>query len=412
VQAGAPYQQQQPVQAGAPYQQQPPTQAGASYPPAQQNLQPQAPTKKKKSPLKIVLIVAGILLLGCIITFIAVFGAASCSLNKTADAAYYEIGGDQVPSVKTALGTIYDVTSVATSNNNGMETLDIAFKTDGNSGTEMQSYAAYLSSQGWLRVQDADFSQASNPKSAGLGFQLAKNSTTSGYVVVMTLYWEPGSFNLVIDRLEGDVASEGGSTTGDNISLGGNGSGGSEQGGSSGSDQSDLWAPGYFNTLNSGHYAMGMNVHTESSASDVSASLDLDFEVYVSGSKSAMLMEFMGMTIRYVFDGTTQYMIDDSSRQVQVSSAEESFPVPDTSGMVFVSAGQDVFRGSTMYCEVWQSPSGTQTKWFFDTENQWIEGFTNIADDGTITEVYIAWLQTDFDESIFNIPSDYTVIQG
>jgi hypothetical protein len=157
---------------------------------------------------------------------------------------------------------------------------------------------------------------------------------------------------------------------------------------------------------------MGMNLHGVSGSGDASASMDMDFEIYVSGSKSAIVMEVIGMTIRYVTDGTTVYMIDDSSRQVIVSSDDQVTPVPNTSGLSFVSAGQDVFRGSPMYCEVWQAADGTQTKWFFDTDNEWIEGYTSVTPDGTTNEVYIAWLQTDFDESIFDIPSDYTVVQG
>jgi hypothetical protein len=79
--------------------------------------------------------------------------------------------------------------------------------------------------------------------------------------------------------------------------------------------------------------------------------------------------------------------------------------------MTFVSAGEDMFQGRMLYCEIWKSGSGQQTKWFFDTDNEWIEGFSQTGGDGTKNEAYIAWLQVDFDESVFDIPSDYTVIQ-
>jgi hypothetical protein len=379
--------------------------------PAQQ-FQPQQPVKKKKSPIKIILIIVGILVLGCIGTIIAVFGAASCSLNNLAAAEYYEIGGDRVPSVKTALGTEYKVTGSATKTEKGQETLDIVFETSGTAGEDMKRYASYLNDKGWLRIQDADFAQSSNPKSGLRGFQMAKNSTVAGYVVVVTLYWEPGSFNLVIDRLAGDVASE---TDDDlpvepadapSINLGG-----SNGGGTNPAAEDDLWAPPYFRTFNSKHYGMGLSMHSENSSSDISASMDMDVEFYVNGSRSAMVTEIFGITFRYVIDGGKQYIIDDATKQVIVSSAEDASPLPDTANMTFVSAGEDMFQGRMLYCEIWKSASGQQTKWFFDTDNEWIEGFSQTGDDGTKNEAYIAWLQVDFDESIFEIPSDYTVIQ-
>jgi hypothetical protein len=411
TQAFQPPQQPQPVQQ-SPYGQAGQTQpgTGAPFSPQQQDFPAPPPEKKKRNVLRIVLIIVAILVVGCIGTVVAVFGAASCSLNALADADSYEIGNDRVPSVKTALGERYDVTGSAVKTENGQETLDIVFKTGGTSGKDMERYASYLSDNGWLRTQDADFSQASNPKSALRGFQLAKNSTTSGYVVVVTLYWEPGEFNLVIDRLVGDVAGETDddpkpAPTPDPTPT-------PTPGSQTDVDEADLWAPAYFVTLNSRHYGMGMTMHSENSSSDGSVNLDMDVEVYVDGDRSAMLMEIMGMNIRYVIDGGKQYMIDDSSKQIFVSAADDNSPVPDTSGLTFVSVGEDVFQGRTLYCETWKSATGRQTKWFFDTDNEWIEGFSGTTDDGTLNEVYIAWLVVDYDESVFDIPSDYTVVQG
>jgi len=374
------------------------------------------PAKKKRSPLKIVLIVVGALLACCIVGAVATFAVASCSTGQVAEAEEYEIGPDKVPSVKKVLGKTYTVTGYATSNNGGLQTVDIAFSTDGRANEEMQQYCHYLSRNGWLRTQDADFGQTANPKSRQAGFQLAKNSSESGFVVVVTVYWEADGFNLVIDRTEGDVGS-------DDVpqedtpapSIFGGGSSGSDES-ASGTDTDDLWAPVYFQVFESGHYAMGLSIkasNTSTSGNDsMTASTSQDLEVYVDGDRQAMSMTVGGRELRSVFMNGKQYIIDDASRTVVVTGSEPLEMVSDTSGVTFVSAGTDAFMGTEMYCEVWDSPSGNRSKWFFDTENEWIEGYAFTAEDGTYNEIYVAWLELDFDESVFNVPADYQQIQG
>jgi hypothetical protein len=232
---------------------------------------------------------------------------------------------------------------------------------------------------------------------------MGKNSTASGYVVVVTLYWEPGQFNLVIDRLVGDVSGENG---------GGDTPLPSPTPNPTPAPEDDLWAPAYFETFNSRHYGMGMSIKSSGGSSEMSVSVDMDVEVYIDGDRSAMVMELMGMPLRYVVDGGKQYLIDDTSKTVTITTADTDTFLPDTSSMTFVGVSEDTFQGQTMYCEIWNTASGRPIKWFFDTKNEWIEGFSTVTDDGTLNETYIAWLHVDYDEAVFDIPADYTVVQG
>ena len=384
-------------------QQQQPAQPPYGQPQLQPTIQQQPPKKGKG--LKIALFIIGGLVLLLVIGALVVFGVTSCTIdvvenatNEVAEADYYEIGGDKVPSVKLALGRKYDVTGYASENSSIKSTLDIVFKTSGASNEEMSAYSEYLSDQGWLRTQDCDWTQTSRPKSQHQGFQMAKNSIKSGYVVVVTLYYEPGTFNLVIDRVEGDVSSVDSDSTSQNSSSG-----------ISSSDTDDLWAPGYFETLNGDAYYMSTTMRSSSANGVVDEEIEVDF--YVNGKDTAMVTTTIGVEARFVFKDNKSYMIVDSEQIVYVGESVPELLVPDTSGMTFVKTGEGKFMGRTLYCETWKNASGNETQWFFDTDAGWIEGFSSTSPSGELTEVYIAVLEVNYDKSVFTIPANYQTVQ-
>jgi hypothetical protein len=408
---GSSYGQQQAPQ---PYGQAGQVQSGAtpSFSPQQQNFQA-PPPQKKKSVVKIVLIIVAILVVGCIATFVAVFGAASCSLNDIAEAEYYEIGSDKVPSVKTALGTKYDVTGSAIKKENGQDTLDIVFKTDENSGKVMERYASYLNDEGWLRIQDADFAQSSNPASGLKGFQLAKNSTTPGYVVVVTLYWEPNEFNLVIDRLEGDVSSEVEAPAEvaeeADISLGDIGGGGSGGIGGNTDTQSGLLSTDIWKIFDSRSYHMEVIVYTYDNLDGTV------MEYWISNPNVAMAFEQDGETYRLILKDGKQYVVIDS--QQLVAAADNGDTIEDvtfdlSSDQTFIGTGEGKFYGGVYYYEAYEDTvDGSLSIFYFDKAAGIFMGVRLVVSDDDVTDMVFLALDNKIDASAFDIPSSYQVIE-
>ena len=155
------------------------------------------------SPIAIILICLGIgavLIAGAIVLVISLVGG---SLSKTAEADYYEIGSDKVPSVKLILGEVRDVISVNTSTGNGVTTKAIGYKVEENQSAEMEKYAmALMSSHSFYSTNDFDFSG-----STGKGFEFSRVSDEDGFIIILSIDYDSDGYTITLKRGEGTLTT-------------------------------------------------------------------------------------------------------------------------------------------------------------------------------------------------------------
>lgn len=400
--------QGQPTYAQPPYGQ-PQGQPAYAQPPYGQ--QPtNAPVKKSKTTKIVIGIIAGLIVL-CGALFFAIFGIASCSTNAIAEADYYEIGGDRVPSVKQALGKKYEVTGFAAEKKDGLDKQDIEFKTDGASNEEMNLYASYLSSQGWLYVSDYDYSQT---VVADPGYQMATNSAQSGYMVIVTIRYEAGSFNLVIDRGEGDLslyqeppaeiteeATEGLSSDASDTGGGINDSSGATGG---------LMTQSYLDLFASKNYHMLVQVY---SYDDPEGTFS---ELYVRDPYVAMSYEYEGEVVRVIIRDGKEYIISDTEQMMIVSDSLDTvddFTMSGNADLTFVGSGNDgQFYGGTYYYEAFESYDGSTELYFFDKGTGDFMGVRTIWAEDDVMDMVFFELDQKVPDDVFAIPSNYEVVPG
>ena len=140
------------------------------------------------------------LIVGAIILVISLVGG---SLSKTAEADYYEIGSDKVPSVKLILGEVREVVSVNTSTGSGVTTKAIGYSVSKNQSAEMEEYAmALMSSHGFYSISDFDFSGSS-----GKGFEFSRESDEDGFIIVLTIDYDSKGYTITLQRGEGTLTT-------------------------------------------------------------------------------------------------------------------------------------------------------------------------------------------------------------
>ena len=174
-----------------------------------------APKKKGKVPLAVKIIVPiAVVILVIVGIVLAIFLGASATLNKAAQADYYTIGADQIPSVKLALGSERKVISTNTAIADGATTKTIKYQVSGTSqNKEMSDYLAYLHDKdGFYTVTDIDFSGSS--ATGGLG----RNSKDSGQEILLQIEYDTSGYTITIVKQKGSVTPNGG---GDSQSSGG-----------------------------------------------------------------------------------------------------------------------------------------------------------------------------------------------
>jgi len=166
---------------------------------------PPAPGGKKKGVPLIAKIFIGLgiglaLIVGAIILVISLVGG---SLKKTAEADYYEIGSDTVPSVKFILGEVREVNSVNTSTGSGVTTKAIGYNVSKNQGAEMEEYAmALMGSHGFYSINDFDFSG-----STGKGFEFSRESDEKGLIIILTIDYDSKGYTITLARGEGTLTT-------------------------------------------------------------------------------------------------------------------------------------------------------------------------------------------------------------
>jgi len=158
-----------------------------------------APAQEKRGvPLivKILIPVAAVVLL---IGAVVVIGLLN--FNSEAQADYYILGNDKIPSVGLVLGPDHEATSINTSTSNGRTTKVINFSLPNtDQSSDMIQYASYLSSNdGFLAVTDRDFS---GPEGYGV---LGRNSKDAGMQITVAISYDQNGYALTIVKEAGEI---------------------------------------------------------------------------------------------------------------------------------------------------------------------------------------------------------------
>jgi len=203
-------QQQPPLQNPQPQpiqqQYQQPYQPQYQQPPQQQYPFAPVQTKKKGKGLKIFIIIFILLVVlggGGFFAFMAINGNIPFLGGSTvnADADFFKIGKDEVPSVKYILGETRNIASVNSSVSGGVTEKVIVYKTESNQNNEMYEYASALTNyHGYYALNDNDFTGSN-----GTGFQFAAHSVENGYVVIVRIDYNTSGYTLTIKRGTGTL---------------------------------------------------------------------------------------------------------------------------------------------------------------------------------------------------------------
>ena len=201
----APPVQQQPQ----PVQQQP--QPVVQQPPiiqqtAQLYQQPQpaaiAPAKKKKSKIPIIIAVFGVFLVAVIIGVVLLVNSLAGNLSETAKTDYYEMGVDRVPSVKYVIGEERKITGLNTSTSGKVTTKEIKYEVSGpERRDEIYNYYRYLvEKDGFYNLTQINFE---NERSGDV--VIGRNSDNDGYEIQIQLKYDTGGYTVTLLKQPGGI---------------------------------------------------------------------------------------------------------------------------------------------------------------------------------------------------------------
>ena len=194
----APQQQQQSTS-----QPQYPQQPQPQYPPPQQYPQqpgypPPMPPKSGSSKKILIPIITVVTISIIAVALVLVLTAG----NKFEKMDFFEIGGDQVPSVMYVLGETRKITDATVSASSKAEKMVVTYEVEKNQGAEMEEYAeALMDDYDFLSVNEYDFSG-----NRGKNFQFAKESDEDdNYIVVVRIDYTTSGYTLTITRGKGTL---------------------------------------------------------------------------------------------------------------------------------------------------------------------------------------------------------------
>jgi len=116
---------------------------------------------------------------------------------------YFEIGGDQIPSVMYILGEKRKISSFTTTTSRSSEKLVVEYSVDSNQGYEMEEYAqALMDDFGFVSVNGFDFSGR-----RGSDIQFAALSEEDDeYVVLVSIDFDNRGYTLTVTRGVGTIS--------------------------------------------------------------------------------------------------------------------------------------------------------------------------------------------------------------
>ena len=158
--------------------------------------------KKKKGKLLLILGIVAVLVVGIIVgAVVLITSSVKTTLNNTAKADYYEIGKDQVPSVKLVLGEERKVTGISTSaKTGGVSTKEIKYQVAAEQNKDMLKYVTYLCERdSFAALTDGDFNKPEG------GIELGRNSVDDGYMVQVHIKFDTSGYTVTLLRQAGEI---------------------------------------------------------------------------------------------------------------------------------------------------------------------------------------------------------------
>jgi hypothetical protein len=363
------------------------------------------PAKKKHTGLKVLLGFFGAIAL-LVVALVILLGA-----GESKD--YYKIGGEKVPSVKLALGEKRKLSGAESKIENGASMKVFTYnEPDRDQALEMAAYVNYLQEKdGFLLLTDMDFS---TPEAwCKLGRNAAK-----GYIIIVQVEYDATGYIITLVKQEGEVTPADGDD------------GPEPYGNSYGEDDEDETDP-QTNSYQTPATQASTPASTQGGASGGMGNLTKSIfsayaggtyhlktraegvvsEMYAKGGAMAMKATAEGTDMRIVYQNGKTYTIMEAQKMVMVSDipagTETPASVPDTNNLTYVGEGSGEFDGGTYRYEEYKNTNGDQ-QFFFVDGSTW-KGIRSIINGKTQDMVVLAF-DTNVPDSVFEIPSDYTML--
>lgn len=187
-----------PQEAVSPQQQRYP-QAPEEHPNAAQNYDA-SPSKKRNAKIALIAVIAVVFVAVVVLGIIALTGG----FGGAADADYYEIGSDRIPSVSLALNESRKVHSSGRGNKNGLEIYSVVYNVSGNrQGDDISEYFEYLCANDSFTMRDGGGAEAFSGSSGTA--QVWRNSQDAGYMVVVQADFDAKGYTITVMYGEAQV---------------------------------------------------------------------------------------------------------------------------------------------------------------------------------------------------------------
>ena len=376
---------------------QPQQQQYQQFPQQQAYVAAPAPAKKKGKGLKILLGILG----GFVALIVLIIVIAFSAVSKAGKVDFYELGNDKIPSVKYVLGEKRKVSNTNTEIVNGVTTKELQYnEPDRDQALEMSQYITYLhDNEGFKYVTDVEFS---TPEAWA---QVGRNSNDAGYQLVVQIEYNAKGYTITIVKEPGEVTPNGGETPADPFGT---------------PTTNPAFTPtptnaptptgtnsltaGIFNSIESGNYHMKLPVPVEDMG-------EVEFDYYFKGGMAAMLFSVQGTDYRMVERDGKSYTILDAEEAMKVTDtvAGEEMGGLETSGMTFVGTGSGTFNGGTCPYDEYTNSDGDHV--FFFVRSGSLIGVRTMSE-GEPNDVRILAFDGNVSDSVFDIPTDYQLIEG
>jgi hypothetical protein len=155
------------------------------------------PVRKSRAVWKVIIVILVVGLFGGILTAIGISNAAH---NQAEYSNFYVLGNDQIPSMKSVLGSTRPVRSFSESNANGELTYEIRYKVTDGKTRDMVAYFNYLVLwEGFLRLDDNYLSDTTGSSTLG------KSSVEPDRVVTVELQWDAKGYTVTAKQYVGTI---------------------------------------------------------------------------------------------------------------------------------------------------------------------------------------------------------------
>ncbi|MGI6677941.1 MAG: hypothetical protein ACOX2Q_02355 [Dehalobacterium sp.] len=173
---------------------------------------------------------------------------------------------------------------------------------------------------------------------------------------------------------------------------------------------SDRLSAAYVDMMKSENYTMKYKTIMDIDGTD----MEVDVTMAVSKDRTAVKMESASFSANTIMKEDKSYIVDHDSKRVIVMpfNPDDNLDSPqlqeiDAGGMEFVGTGTGTFMGSNRDYEEYLTED-TRIRYYFDGDD--LVGMEIITDDVT-TLMIIEDMSDKIDESMFEIPNDYQMME-